>query len=653
MPLRNDSDNPDIWASSEGGIVRFPAFVRLPASARPDNRRLLLPNDNDSVKNITLSARLPPHYVESSHLASFRQQIAARWSISEERIRALTVNLDGKRVLIEDNDDWEDWVATYFFHPRPPPSSSSSYGSSYGSSISRQQEDSRAKKEFRIKPVHINILVESPPAYAEAGAESRSTQTNDQVAPPMVDDLIARIRSLTDDVRTYLEAQRTSNPAASTTQRPDQPRTQTHQPQREAPAPQAQPVVSEETWHPLPIQPTLPNASDVVGSVLQAIQPQLRDAMPLLSGLLSSLPAQLANPARSTTLSQQTFTATPGQRPAPPAATTTTPGADTVTTASNGTNDAVPQQRQSLIEGLFDEISRFRTQRSASEQPRAQGASTTSEEVEGEMSTELSQAFAEMLARQRSAPAPATATSAATAVPEGEGHIDEIAEAEELDEEEEAEESITVVSTPSTSSRRSSRSRSRSPRRAANRSIFATTTLFLTLFTFILSLITPTFASPSPLTTSLNPRSLTNPLNPIPLTPRANSRNLHLCKCTCFQINSTLVPLYSPSNPAKPCATCTRQFCLDQGLEICKGAKLEHTDHDTGTGLEGDVWAKCFERDSRKDQNIITLYLLVVVGLVAFAAFRGRVEGWVRRYEELGPRGLYSAVRDAPWRRGR
>ncbi|KAJ1022700.1 hypothetical protein NDA18_005038 [Ustilago nuda] len=643
MPLRNDSDNPDIWASSEGGIVSFPAFVRLPASARSDNRRLLLPDDNDSVKNITLSARLPPHYVESSRLASFRQQIAARWSISEERIRALTVNLDGKRVLIEDNDDWEDWVATYFFHPTPPPSSSSSYASS----ISRQQEDSRAKKEFRIKPVHINIMVESPPAYAEAGAESWSTQTNDQVALPMVDDLIARMRSLTDHLRTYLEAQRASNPAASTTQRPDQPRTQIHQPQREAPAPQAQPVVSEETWHPLPIQPTLPNASDVVGSVLQAIQPQLRDAMPLLSGLLSSLPGQLANPTRSTALSQQTFTATPAQRPAPPAAATANPGADTVTTASNGTNDAVPQQRQSLIEGLFNEISHVRSQRSASEQPRAQGANTTSEEMEGEMSTVLSQAFAEMLARQRSAPAPATATSAAAAVPQGEGHVNEVAEAEE------AEESITVVSTPSTSSRRSSRSRSRSHPPAANRSIFATTTLFLTLFTFILSLVTPTFASPSPLTTSLNPRSLTNPLNTNPLTPRTNSRNLHLCKCTCFQINSTLVPLYSPSNPAKPCATCTRQFCLDQGLEICKGAKLEHTDHDTGTGLEGDVWAKCFERDSRKDQNIITLYLLVVVGLVAFAAFRGRVEGWVRRYEELGPRGLYSAVRDAPWRRGR
>lgn len=86
---------------------------------------------------------------------------------------------------------------------------------------------------------------------------------------------------------------------------------------------------------------------------------------------------------------------------------------------------------------------------------------------------------------------------------------------------------------------------------------------------------------------------------------------------------------------------------------MCKGAKLEHTDHDVGTGFEGDVWAKCFERDSYKDQSIITLYLLVVVGLVGFAAMRGRVEGWIQRYQQMGPQGLYSAVRVAPWRRAR
>ncbi|PWN48165.1 hypothetical protein IE53DRAFT_305193, partial [Violaceomyces palustris] len=98
-----------------------------------------------------------------------------------------------------------------------------------------------------------------------------------------------------------------------------------------------------------------------------------------------------------------------------------------------------------------------------------------------------------------------------------------------------------------------------------------------------------------------------------------------LCKCTCFSTNSTLVPLYSPVDPIKPCSTCTRQFCLDQGLEICKGAKLEKTDGDTGTGWEGEVWAKCFERGGYKDQTTVTLYLLVVAALLLVTAMRGRL----------------------------
>ncbi len=66
------------------------------------------------------------------------------------------------------------------------------------------------------------------------------------------------------------------------------------------------------------------------------------------------------------------------------------------------------------------------------------------------------------------------------------------------------------------------------------------------------------------------------------------------CKCVCFGTNSTVVPLFAPLDPAKPCGTCTRQFCLDQQLDSCKGAQLGETDHDTGTGYEGDVWARCF-----------------------------------------------------------
>lgn len=38
----------------------------------------------------------------------------------------------------------------------------------------------------------------------------------------------------------------------------------------------------------------------------------------------------------------------------------------------------------------------------------------------------------------------------------------------------------------------------------------------------------------------------------------------------CFD-NFTIVPLYMPDNPSKPCLSCTRQFCLDQKLPICRG----------------------------------------------------------------------------------
>ena len=38
----------------------------------------------------------------------------------------------------------------------------------------------------------------------------------------------------------------------------------------------------------------------------------------------------------------------------------------------------------------------------------------------------------------------------------------------------------------------------------------------------------------------------------------------------CFT-NSTIIPLYRPADPSKPCLSCTRQFCLDQKLTICRG----------------------------------------------------------------------------------
>jgi hypothetical protein len=65
------------------------------------------------------------------------------------------------------------------------------------------------------------------------------------------------------------------------------------------------------------------------------------------------------------------------------------------------------------------------------------------------------------------------------------------------------------------------------------------------------------------------------------------------CKCLCFG-NSTILPLYLPKDPAHPCLSCTRQFCLDQKLPACVGAVSADGDLDTATGEEGDVEARCF-----------------------------------------------------------
>lgn len=73
----------------------------------------------------------------------------------------------------------------------------------------------------------------------------------------------------------------------------------------------------------------------------------------------------------------------------------------------------------------------------------------------------------------------------------------------------------------------------------------------------------------------------------------------YLCKCTCFLTNSTIVPIYKPQEIANPCSTCTRQFCLDQNLAGCQGARIENPNADTGTGFEGEVWARCFREQSR------------------------------------------------------
>ncbi|KAA1468247.1 hypothetical protein DENSPDRAFT_770473 [Dentipellis sp. KUC8613] len=93
----------------------------------------------------------------------------------------------------------------------------------------------------------------------------------------------------------------------------------------------------------------------------------------------------------------------------------------------------------------------------------------------------------------------------------------------------------------------------------------------------------------------------------------------------CFGSNYSILHLDIPDNPSKPCLSCTKQWCLNQNLPICAGASLGDTDPDTATGKEGDVEARCFQRDSPRDQFVVTVFLLTVLGLLLGAGIKGRM----------------------------
>ncbi|GBE78205.1 hypothetical protein SCP_0110880 [Sparassis crispa] len=97
------------------------------------------------------------------------------------------------------------------------------------------------------------------------------------------------------------------------------------------------------------------------------------------------------------------------------------------------------------------------------------------------------------------------------------------------------------------------------------------------------------------------------------------------CKCICFGSNYTILNMQIPDNPAQPCLSCTKQWCLNQNLPICAGATLGVADPDTATGKEGDVEARCFQRDSPRDQLVVTLFLLTVFGLLLGAGIKSRM----------------------------
>lgn len=83
--------------------------------------------------------------------------------------------------------------------------------------------------------------------------------------------------------------------------------------------------------------------------------------------------------------------------------------------------------------------------------------------------------------------------------------------------------------------------------------------------------------------------------------------------------------------------TGTRQFCLDYHLPICRGASNDPT-HGDDTVIV-DISTVCFrtsqgywadvERDSRKDQLIVVLFLIITTGLLIYALIRPYVQSWL------------------------
>ncbi|GAA98216.1 uncharacterized protein L969DRAFT_93176 [Mixia osmundae IAM 14324] len=113
-------------------------------------------------------------------------------------------------------------------------------------------------------------------------------------------------------------------------------------------------------------------------------------------------------------------------------------------------------------------------------------------------------------------------------------------------------------------------------------------------------------------------------------TPLGES-SIYFCKCICFS-NYTIVPLYRPNDPSKPCLSCTKQFCLDQKLGICKDAEKGETDLDTATGEEGDVTTKCFQRDSVLSRFVIMSFIGITAGLLLSASVKDRLPALLSRY---------------------
>ncbi|KAL8804266.1 MAG: hypothetical protein Q9200_005894, partial [Gallowayella weberi] len=67
----------------------------------------------------------------------------------------------------------------------------------------------------------------------------------------------------------------------------------------------------------------------------------------------------------------------------------------------------------------------------------------------------------------------------------------------------------------------------------------------------------------------------------------------------------------------KTCNDCNKQYCLNQGLHICKDKALE------------DIYTTCFQRDSRKDEAVVFIFIAGTASLLGWAAVKPWVGKWI------------------------
>ncbi len=169
---------PELWAKGDHGIVAFPAFVHFPAPAHANGARPRSADQTDLVKCIQLEGRTQPHIIIGPRAAYFKEKIAARFRTSVDNVAAIIIDYGGKRVLIEDIDDWEDWVAS-FFHtvksPRHPRTDTP--GARFG-----DPSPSLIEVPVGIIDIYVLLKAEQEEASATASASRNTNATSANVA---------------------------------------------------------------------------------------------------------------------------------------------------------------------------------------------------------------------------------------------------------------------------------------------------------------------------------------------------------------------------------------------------------------------------------------------------------------------------------------